>query len=179
MRSPVRLMEADPASAGDNRFGETDDERALFRFQHAAICYIEAFKRHIEKQMIAVTEDPSFSAQDCMILHAVRTGLRSQSIPDIQHFLNRNDVANIQYGVKKLVKAGLIEKAPRDAGRGTSYRLTREGERISGIYLANRRRLMGDLLHAQGNFQHDADIASRLMMNLTGAFDHLSRTIGP
>ena len=167
---------AEAEAVHGSRFGHTADERALFRFQHAAICYIEAFKRHIERQMIAVTGDATFSAQDCMILHAIRMGLRSQSIPDIQHFLNRSDVANVQYGVKKLVKAGLVERAPRDAGRGTSYRLTHEGERISGIYVKNRQRLMADVLHGLNNFRQDAEIASHLLMTLTGVFDHLSRT---
>lgn len=159
-----------------NRFGRTPDERALFKLQHAAICYIEAFKRHIERQLIAVTGDPTSSAQDCMILHAIRMGLRPQSIPDIQHFLNRSDVANVQYGVKKLVKAGLIEQAPRDAGRGTSYRLTAEGDRVSGVYVDNRHKLLSDVLKGQKNFCQDAETAEHLLMTLTGTFDHLSRT---
>ena len=174
-KPPAPHIAADGVSVA-NRFGRTPDERALFRLQHAAICYIEAFKRHIERQLIAVTGDPTLSAQDCMILHAIRMGLRSQSIPDIQHFLNRSDVANVQYGVKKLVKAGLIEQAPRDAGRGTSYRLTTEGNRVSGIYVDNRHKLMSDVLKGQKNFSQDADTAAHLLMTLTGTFDHLSRT---
>ena len=173
----MRASAADDVAIAD-RFGRTDEERALFRFQHAAICYIEAFKRHIERQLIAVTGDTTFSAQDCMILHAIRMALRPQSIPDIQHFLNRSDVANVQYGVKKLVKAGLIEQAPRDAGRGTAYRLTVDGERVSGIYVENRHKLMADVLQGQKNFCQDADTASHLLMTLTGTFDHLSRTDG-
>ena len=43
-----------------------------------------------------------------MILHAIRIGDRPKSIRELQLFTNRSDVANIQYGVKKLVAAGLI-----------------------------------------------------------------------
>jgi predicted MarR family transcription regulator len=178
--SPPRKLAAsrivDDGLSVAKRFGRTADERALFKLQHAAICYIEAFKRHIERQLIAVTGDTTLSAQDCMILHGIRMGLRPQSIPDIQHFLNRSDVANIQYGVKKLVKAGLVEQAPRDAGRGTSYRLTAEGDRVSAVYVDNRHKLLSDVLKGQKNFGQDAEVAAHLLITLTGTFDHLSRT---
>lgn len=147
----------------------------MFEFQHAAICYIEAFSRHIERQLISVTGNTGLSAQDCMILHAIRTGTHPKSITEVQHFLNRSDVANVQYSVKKLIKAGLLERAPRDAGRGTSYRMTHEGERVSGAYMDNRRRLIADLLQGEKTLRQDARTATRLMITLTGLFDHLSR----
>lgn len=157
------------------QFGETAEEVALFEFQHAALCYIEAFQRHVARQLIAITGDTSLSAQDCIVLHAIRLGQRPKSITDVQHFLNRRDVANVQYSVKKLIKAGLVERAPRDAGRGTSYRLTAEGQRVSEIYVGNRKRLVRDVLHGRNGFQEEAEVATRLLMSLTGIFDHLSR----
>jgi predicted MarR family transcription regulator len=151
-------------------------ELALFEFQHSAICFIEAFYRHIERQLILVTGDPNLSAQDCVILHAIRLGERPKSMTEIQHFSNRRDIANIQYSIRKLVKAGLVQKAKRDAGRGTFYELTKYGVEITEVYVEARGRMMREYLAEHPSFVRDAENATRLMMMLTGVYDHLSRT---
>lgn len=156
--------------------GRTPVELALFEFQHSAICFVEAFYRHIERQLILVTGDPNLSAQDCVNLHAIRIGERPKSITEIQHFSNRRDIANIQYSIRKMTKAGLVQKAKRDAGRGTSYELTKYGIRITDVYVSERERMMLEFLRENNSFVRDAETAARLMMMLTGIYDHLSRT---
>jgi predicted MarR family transcription regulator len=156
--------------------GRTAVEFALFEFQHSAICFIEAFYRHIERQLILVTGDPNLSAQDCVNLHAIRIGDRPKSIPEVQHFSNRRDVANIQYSIRKLTKVGLVQKAKRDAGRGTAYELTKYGIKITDAYVRARERMMLEFLHEHSGFVKDAESATRIMMMLTGIYDHLSRT---
>jgi len=161
---------------GEIHIGRSKMELALFEFQHSAICFIEAFYRHIEQQLVNITGDANMSAQDCVILHAIRLGDRPKSITDIQHFANRRDVANIQYSVRKLAKAGLVQKAKRDNGRGTFYRLTKHGLLITDIYVDTRARIMSEFLSKRDSFLKDTETATRLMMMLTGIYDHLSRT---
>ena len=156
--------------------GQTDIEMALFEFQHAAICYIEAFYRHIEHQLIRITGDPNMSAQDCVILHAIRLGDRPKSIPDIQHFTNRSDIANIQYGVRKLAKAGLVMKARNQPGRGATYELTRKGRDVTDEYVRARREVIALLPHAPEALIAEVGNATRAMLQLTGVYDHVSRT---
>lgn len=147
---------------------------ALFEFQHSAICFIEAFYRHIERQLILVTGDPYLSAQDCVILHTIRLGERPKSMTESQHFANRRDLANIQYSIRKLIKAGLVQKARRDAGRGTFHELTEYGFQITEAYAGERARMLKEFLSEQTGFVREA--ATRLMTMLTGVYDHLSRT---
>jgi predicted MarR family transcription regulator len=168
-----KVSNAKPATL---HIGRTEKELALFEFQHAAICFIEAFYRHIECQLIAITGDPNLSAQDCVILHSIRLGERPKSITDIQHFSNRRDVANIQYSVRKLIGAGLVQKARREAGRGTFYEPTKHGIHVTDIYVETRARMMREFLSDRDRFLKDAETATRLMMMLTGIYDHLSRT---
>lgn len=148
---------------------------ALYEFQHSAICYIEAFYRHIENQLILVTGDPNLSAQDCVLLHSIRLGERPKSMTEIQHFSNRRDMANIQYSIRKLIKADLVQKAKREAGRGTFYETTKYGIEISDAYADARSRMMKEYLSEYPGFVRDAESATRLMMMLTGVYDHLSR----
>lgn len=174
-KAPSRLAARMPPRP-QIHIGRTPIELALFEFQHSAICFIEAFYRHIERQLILVTGDPNLSAQDCVNLHAIRIGERPKSIAEIQHFSNRRDIANIQYSIRKLAKAGLVQKARREAGRGTSYELTKYGLRITDAYVNARERMMLEFLHDRTSFVRDAESATRVMMMLTGIYDHLSRT---
>ena len=73
LHAKVHVKSAKPAKP-QIHIGRGSIELALFEFQHAAICFIEAFYRHVERQLIHVTGDPNLSAQDCIILHAIRLG---------------------------------------------------------------------------------------------------------
>lgn len=183
MKSKVRtksrvkgLVRPTKARKPQIHIGRGTIELALFEFQHSAICFIEAFHRHIEHQLILITGDPNLSAQDCVILHAIRLGDRPKSMTEIQHFSNRRDIANIQYSIRKLIKARLVQKAKRDAGRGTFYELSRYGVEITEAYVVARAQMMNEYLAEHSSFVRDAENATRLMMMLTGVYDHLSRT---
>jgi predicted MarR family transcription regulator len=156
--------------------GRSAEELALFEFQHAAICFMEAFHRHLEGQLIRLTGDPRMSAQDCVILHAIRLGERSKSIPDIQHFTNRTDIANIQYSVKKLVKAGLVRTESGGAGRGTRYELTAEGMALTDEYIRARQALMAKVPIDAERLMRELKVATQVTLLLTGLYDHVSRT---
>jgi predicted MarR family transcription regulator len=156
--------------------GRSDIELALFEFQHGAICFIEAFYRHLQGQLIRLTGDPKMSAADCVVLHAIRLGERPKSIPDIQHFTNRNDIANIQYSVKKLMKAKLVHGARANGGRGTRYELTRAGVELTDEYIRARQAFIAMLPVDPAVFTAEVRTATRAMLLLTGHYDHVSRT---
>jgi predicted MarR family transcription regulator len=157
--------------------GETEFELALFELQHTVICYSEAFYRYIEMQLKRVTGDANLTGQDCVILQGIRLGERPKSIPEIQHFTNRADIANIQYSVKKLMKAGLVEKADRNHGRGTTYRLTKAGIRATDEYVRARREFIATLRSDPKSLVDDMKEATRLLQMLTGAYDHVTRSL--
>lgn len=157
--------------------GETELELALFELQHSAICYTEAFYRYVEMQLKRVTGDAKLTGQDCVILQGIRLGDRPKSIPEMQHFTNRTDIANIQYSVKKLMKARLVEKANRSHGRGTTYRLTAEGIRATDAYVRARREFIATLQPDPASLVKDMQGAARLLQMLTGAYDHVTRSL--
>ena len=99
----------------------------MAEFEHALICLGEAFGRYNLQGLAGASGDTSFSGQDNMVLHIIATLDRPKSLSDISRFMNRDDLANIQYSVRKLLKAGLIEKASDRSARGTTYRSTAAG----------------------------------------------------
>jgi predicted MarR family transcription regulator len=160
--------------------GGSSLELELYELQHAAICYMEAFYRYIEMQLHLAASETNLAGSDCVILHAIRIGDRPKSIRELQLFTNRSDVANIQYGVKKLAQAGLIERAKqtkRAAGQGASYTLTARGRKVTDDYVRARKTLIAMIPQAPDRVVADAKTATRLLLQLTGLYDHVSRSL--
>ena len=156
--------------------GRSELELALFEYQHGVLCFMEAFYRHMESQLVRLTGDPQISAQDCVILHAIRLGERSKTLADIQHFTNRGDTPNIQYGVRKLIRAGLAKVARKTSGRGTRYELTARGRALTDEYIRSRQDFIAKIPMDQKALVRDLKSATRLTLMLTGLYDHVSRT---
>jgi predicted MarR family transcription regulator len=153
----------------------TERELAFAEFQHALICLGEAFYRFIGKTLNHVTQDPNFTGYDGVILHAIRTADRPKSVTELQEFTNRSDVANIQYSVRKLERAGLIAKVPRTSGRGTKYQVTKTGREVVHAYAEYRRALLDQFPEATERLVPRLSNARDLMVILTGLYDQASR----
>src|SRR5579872_7614860 len=84
--------------------GVTELEFAVFRVS-------AAFERW-QADCLGCCLGQSYSGTDTALLHVIRMHERPKSISELARLLKRDDVANIQYGTRKLLKAGLIEKSP-------------------------------------------------------------------
>jgi predicted MarR family transcription regulator len=155
--------------------GDTERELAFAEFQHALICLGEGFYRFIGKTLSHVTQDPNFTGYDSVILHTVHAADRPKSIPELQEFTNRSDVANIQYSVRKLERAALIEKVPRTSGRGTKYQITKKGREVARAYTEFRRTLLDQFPESTERLVPRLSNARDLMVILTGLYDQASR----
>jgi predicted MarR family transcription regulator len=156
--------------------GETGRELAFAEFQHAMMCLAEAFYRYVGRSLAQITGELNFSGQDSVILQVIHTQQRPKSIADIQQFTNRGDISNIQYSVRKLQKAGLVERAPNE-GRGVTYRLTAKGQQIADAYVAARKVLLEKFPEPDETLLPRAQNAKELMVILTGLYDQASREL--
>jgi predicted MarR family transcription regulator len=163
----------------DNRgkwhLATTERELAFAEFQHALICLGEGFYRFIGKTLIHVTQDPNFTGYDSVILHTIQAADRPKSVTELQEFTNRSDVANIQYSVRKLERAELIEKVPRTSGRGTKYQITKKGREVVRAYTEYRRALLEQFPESTERLLPRLSNARDLMVILTGLYDQASR----
>jgi len=71
---------------------------------------------------------------------------KAKTISELARFLNRDDLANIQYSLRKLQKAGLIEKHGRSKRRGIRYRVTEKGKQVTGVFVEMRARLLIEMM---------------------------------
>lgn len=176
---PAPSPDAD-ADAADNpawHLAVSDAERVVAEFEHALICLCEAFGRYNMQGLAGVSDEASFSGQDNMVLHIIQTLDRPKSLSDISRFMNRDDLANIQYSVRKLQKAGLIEKASDRSARGTTYRTTEDGREVVAAFVARRRDLVLAPAEEMEQLREQLRGATKVMSHFIGLYDQAARVL--
>ncbi len=171
---------APSAAAGDTptwHLAASDAERVVAEFEHALICLCEAFGRYNQQGLAGVPGGLSLSGQDNMVLHIVETLGRPKSLSDISRFMNRDDLANIQYSVRKLLKAGLIEKASDRSARGTTYRSTAAGRAAVAEFVARRRELVLGPAEEMAQLRDQLRAATKVMSHFIGLYDQAARAM--
>lgn len=155
----------------------SDAERVMAEFEHALICLGEAFGRYNLQGLAGASGDTSFSGQDNMVLHIIATLDRPKSLSDISRFMNRDDLANIQYSLRKLMKAGLIEKASDRSARGTTYQTTVEGRERVNAFVARRRELVLGPPEEMEQLREQLRGATKVMSHFIGLYDQAARVM--
>jgi predicted MarR family transcription regulator len=169
-------MEAEKSGDESWHLAKSELERDLSEFEHALICLAESFYRIMRQSLAGDIHDQSMSAQDNIILQAIHTRNRPKSVSDLCRLLNRDDLANIQYSVRKLQGAGLVEKSNHRATKNASYRTTTKGAEVVDRFTALRRELIVTTIADQvdslsGRFHSAVQLAGLL----TGIYDHAAR----
>ena len=97
--------------------------------EYALMRSYEAFGRWQAECLETVIEF-SASGPENALLHIIRMNDRPKSIRDLAQMTNRDDIPNIQYSLRKLVKADLVKR--QGSGRaGVTYEVTPLGHRVT------------------------------------------------
>lgn len=150
-------------------------EVVLTELEFAIIRVASAFDRW-QSDCLAFCSGQRFSGADVATLHVIRMHDRPKSISEIARLLKRDDQSNLQYGIRKLSKAGLIEKSSGNNGgrKGVTYQVTDEGREVTETYATYRQEL---LLSMTKTIAEDATLedVSKLMNHLSGLYDQAAR----
>jgi predicted MarR family transcription regulator len=115
--------------------GLTELEFSIFRVS-------AAFERW-QSDCLACCHGGAFSGTDTALLHVIRMHDRPKSISEMGRLLKRDDLSNLTYGVRKLLKAGLVEKSDAvGSKKDVTYQVTPLGASITGDYADFRRELL-------------------------------------
>lgn len=151
----------------------TDDtEVAVTELEFSLIRIASAFERW-QSDCLACCHGHPFSGSDTAILHVVRMHERPKSISEIGRLLNRDDQSNLQYSVRKLLKAGLIEKTSGGGKKGVTYQVSDLGHQVTERYAEFRKELFTSL--ASSVFaSHDLEAVAKTMNLMAGVYDQAS-----
>lgn len=162
-----RLNRSWHLAADSHEVAVTDLEFAIFRVW-------EAFTRWQAACLSAVGGD-GFSGSDSGVLHVIRMREAPKSISEIARLLNRDDMSNIQYSLRKLTKAGLIHKVGSGGKRGVLYEVTPKGKDLTERYSEVRRSLLLSLTRSVHDWEHDVETTGRILNLFTGMYEQAAR----
>jgi predicted MarR family transcription regulator len=104
-------------------------EILVTEFEFALLRIAAAFERW-QSECFGSVADQRLGPICNVILHVVRLKDRPKTQAEIARLLSRDDIANVQYSMRKLQQAGLIERAPGGRRKSVAYRVTRRGRRV-------------------------------------------------
>jgi len=149
-------------------------ERAVTGFEYAAWHLGSAFARW-RRDCLASIPGAGLSGAEASILHVLHLNGTPKGLSDVARLLHRDDLANLQYGLKKLISLGFIEKASNGASRrNTTYVPTESGRAIVDAYLQHRRDTLVRLVGSMSGTQDALQQATSILHVMTGLYDQAS-----
>jgi predicted MarR family transcription regulator len=152
-------------------------EAAITEFEQALICSAEAFYRFAGLLLGVHAHEHNLTGADNVILQQLMTAGRPLRITDLRRFANRDDISNIQYSLRKLIKADLVEKVAGSTNRDTAYSVTEKGRDITDHLVKLRRELLTEPTASVQDIDEQLRALTRMLGLLTGVYDHGSRTL--
>ncbi|SFP96496.1 winged helix DNA-binding protein [Tranquillimonas alkanivorans] len=129
----------------------------------------ESFSRW-QAECLASSGDVQASGAENALLHVIRMNDRPKSVKEIARLTNREDIPNIQYGLRKLAKGGLIER--EGASRtGVLYSVTEKGRAVTDRYAEVRQALLVRLLGRLDDAETVLGEAAQTLEILCGIYD--------
>ena len=167
---PSEAHEAPPLARSER-------ESAFFEFEQALICASEAFYRFAGAALGPTGRQHNLTGEENVILQQLMFTSKPRSVSDLSRFSNRDDIANIQYSLRKLTAAGLIEKVPGSTNRDTRYQPTAAGRELTEHLVATRRVQLIAPSTNIADIEKQLKAATMAMSLLTGLYDHVSRML--
>ncbi len=167
----TKIQDAPPA---DDAASLAPLERAVNAFEYAAWHLGSAFARWRRDCLAALPGAESLTGTEASILHVIHLNRSPKGLSEIARLLHRDDLANLQYGLKKLTALGLIEKVGGASRRLTTYRPSAAGEGLVAAYHQRRR---DTLLRLAGGLSGTTDAiqqASVVLHVMAGLYDQAS-----
>lgn len=153
---------------------QSEQELNFTELEFSILRISSAFDRW-QKDCLGCCIDGGLSGMDNAVLHIIRMHERPKSISEVARLMNRDDISNLQYSLRKLTKIGLIARAGgSDSKRTAAYEVTEEGTRVSDLFAQFRRELLLTLTDSIKDLDVDILTASKVLNITSGLYDHAS-----
>lgn len=149
------------------------DAMKLSEFEYGLTMMNNAFNRWM--QSCSTTSGmPELSPLDILVVHNIYHRDRPKRIADVAFTLNIDDLHNVSYAVRKLVKLDLVTSFRQ--GKDTFYKVTEAGEDFCRHYRDIREQCLVEVLKSMQINDQLGDAAT-LMRTLSGFYDQASRAV--
>jgi len=148
-----------------------EDELAT-SFEFALMQVFEAYQRWVPQAQRLVGY-PEINYNETVVLHVVRMQERAKDAATIAKLVNRDDLPNVLYNLRKLVSVGLIKKIR--IGAATYFEITEQGRLETERYAELRRDLLVNNMKQIAHLREKLQAATDLMHSITGCYDTAAR----
>ena len=154
--------------------GKDPHDVSTTEFEWAVMRFFSAFERScLQLSITGGSSDLSF--QELVLLHVVGMQHHAQTSHSIARQLNRDDIQNLQYALRKLEKRGLIGKSLGDRNKTAHYSITSDGRECVELYAKIRAQLLSGRTELVGEIDRKLQEATQLLSVLTGIYDDVAR----
>jgi len=153
---------------------ETTHETRLTELEYGILRFHSAFEHWVLQGMRAVS-NIELSFEETCVLHPLRMQARPTGVLTIARLLNRDDVSNLQYCLRKLVSIGLVTTSRTKRVKGVTYTLTKLGVRVTDEYAKLKRELVIRQTEDIAELQSKVEMITRTMTMLTGLYEECAR----
>ena len=171
------LSEPAPKSAEAPSDETQRHERAVNAFEYAAWHLGSAFARW-RRDCLASIPGVELSGAEASILHIIHLNGTPKGLAEIARLLHRDDLVNLQYGLKKLLSQGFIEKADaRAAKKSVMYRTCASGAAVVEAYLQRRRDTLLRLTRTLPGTTEAIEEVAVMLHVMIGLYDQASNIV--
>jgi predicted MarR family transcription regulator len=157
--------------------GETRDELFLADFEYTLMRAVESFDAW-QQECLAAVAGHKMSATDNVVLHITRMNDRPKSVTELSKLMNRSDLSNLKYSVRKLVETGLLEKVSEGGKRkGMRYRATSAGIELTEAYARLRRDQLLPAMSALANFGEKLEQVTSTLQAASGIYEQCTHLV--
>lgn len=150
-------------------------EYQITEFEWSIIRCYEAFTRWLASaSAVVVVGELKFS--EYLILQVIGMLDRPRNGMTIARMLNRDDVANVQYSLRKLESYSLIEKKKEPGSKIHAFEVTEKGKKACDEFSVIRRELLIESVKELENLNEKVSNATQFLSILTGVYEEVSRT---
>lgn len=153
---------------------KTELEYRVTAFEWSLAQLNEAFARFVT-ELGTLTTASELKYAEHMILHAIRMQDRAKGGATIARLLNRDDLQNVQYSLRKLESLALIRKTREPGSTQAAYEITDKGRQRTDQYRDVRAELLIKRIDQIHNSPEQLEALTRLMSMLTGVYEEAAR----
>lgn len=145
----------------------------MSEFEYGLIVAANAFNRWVTRCMAAAGM-ADLGTLDVLVLHTVNHRGRAKRLADICFTLNVEDTHLVNYALKKLLRAGLVEA--EKSGKETHYATSGDGAALCRRYREVRETCLIETMTALGGIDtEEIARAASVLRALSGLYDQASR----
>jgi predicted MarR family transcription regulator len=161
-----------------NHLAPTADLMAVAAYEVSLFAIFEAI--HLWQEKCLEASGGNISGPENTLLNVIRINDKPKALSDVAQFLNRTDLSNIQYAIRKLQKQGLIQKSPgksKNQRKDVTYEVTEAGYALTEKFGLLRAKMLEKAFKSAGFKVETLDDMRQKINTMVGIYESVSREI--